>query len=74
MFRSPWELDAQVRYKTAQLAGECRHCPQSARTDTGAQGRLTRLRRRIGIGLIQVGTTIAGHDASSSQPRPSLSL
>ena len=73
MFRSPWELDALVRYRNADIASECRRCSRIDWTEIGMRRRLARLRRSVGIGLIQVGTTIAGRDALlPPQARPKL--
>ena len=74
MFRSPWELEAQVRYQTARLADE-------RRADSIVNGparepaeSIARLRRSLGLGLIAVGERLVGrgaNDALSPAPRPS---
>ena len=70
MLRSPWELDAHVRYLRAHLVTECRRCSRIDRAGSGSQGRLAKLRRYVGIGLIQIGATIAGHDVLHRHPTP----
>ena len=62
MFRSPWELDAHIRDKHAEIASESQRRAQVRETGVGSRGRLTQFRQRIGISLIQVGATIAGLD------------
>jgi hypothetical protein len=63
MFRSPWELDAHIRDRQAELASESQRCARIREAGSGSRGRLTQLRQRIGISLIQAGATIAGFDA-----------
>lgn len=70
MFRSPWELDAQIRYRIAHLDSERRLCSRIDRADAGWPRRLTHLRRRLGLGLIRVGATIAGSDGLRGLPTP----
>ncbi len=68
MYRSPWELDALVRQRTAYLIGEREVCSQIDRTDDRPASLVTQIRHRLGIGLIKVGHALAGYDAVRGLP------
>ena len=70
MFRNHWELAAYVRHHIADLAREHRACSSISRDDEEPARLLTQLRHRLGIGLIQVGHALAGHDAVRGLPTP----
>ena len=63
MFRSPWELDAHIRYRNEELVREHRRSTQIDPAPGATAGRLAETRRRIGIGIMRVGAIIAGGDA-----------
>jgi hypothetical protein len=63
MYRSPWELDTHIRYVHERLANERRLCAGIDAADAAPAKRLTGIRQRVGIGLIQIGAVLAGSDA-----------
>jgi hypothetical protein len=71
MYRSPWELAALVRHRTAYLTDERRICSQIDQHDDGPASLVTQLRHRLAIGLIRVGHALAGHATVRGLPRPS---
>ena len=71
MYRSPWELAALVRHRTAYLAHERQVCSQFDQEGDGPASLVTQLRHRVGIGLIKVGQALAGYDTAGRLPTPS---
>jgi len=70
MYRSPWELAALVRQRNAYLVDERQVCSQIDQDDDGPASLVTRLRHRLGIGLIRVGQALAGYDTLRRLPAP----
>ena len=70
MYRSPWELAILVRHRIAYLVDERRICSQIDQGDDGPASLLTKLRHRLGIGLIKVGHALAGYDGLRGLPTP----
>ena len=70
MYRSNWELTVYVRDHIASLADERRTCSLIAQDNNRPARQLTRLRHRLGIGLILVGRALAGYDAVRALPTP----
>ena len=68
MYRSTWELEAYVRHHIADLADEHRTCAPIAQRHDGPARQVTRLRHRLGIGLIKAGHALAGYDAVRGLP------
>ena len=68
MYRSPWELEALVRQRTAYLVHERQVCSQIDQADVGRASLVTQIRHRLGIGLIRVGHALAGYDALRGLP------
>ena len=73
MCRSHWELTSYVHHHIAELADERRAFFPLARGDDGPPPRLSRLRRRLGIALIQLGRALADYDPAPGLPTPSAS-
>ena len=71
MYRSHWELDLIARHRIADIATECQHYAQTQQYETGLARQLTHFRHGLGIGLIQIGQRLAGHDAARGMPVPS---
>ena len=70
MYRSTWELAAYVRYHIAELADERRACSPIDGTDAGLARPVTRLRHRLGVGLIRVGHALADFEGVRGLPAP----
>jgi hypothetical protein len=70
MYRSTWELAAYVRHHIADLADERRACAPLDLKNDRPVSLLTRIRLRLGMGLIQVGHALAGYDAIRGLPTP----
>ena len=68
MFPNLWELDIHARHQQAHIASELRNCSAIDQSGLWSRDRLSRLRRWLGTSLIQVGSSIAGHDASPGFP------
>jgi hypothetical protein len=70
VIRNPWELEAHARDRNARLNRDLTLWARRGRDETRWPRRLTLLRRRLGIGLMQIGATVAGRDALRSLPAP----
>jgi hypothetical protein len=68
MYRSDCELSAYVRHHIAQLANDRRSCAVLGRSGAEPAHKLAGLRRRLGLGLIQLGSALAGSDATRVLP------
>ena len=68
MYRSTWELDAYVRYHIADLVDDRQTCSPITQNVDGLASPMTRLRHRLGIGLIKVGQALAGYDMARGLP------
>jgi hypothetical protein len=70
MFRSPLEIEALGRYRMTEVASESRRCALADLATAGTPGPWTYLRRQLGLGLIQIGKTIAGLETLPKFPAP----
>ncbi|MCC7023480.1 MAG: hypothetical protein IT338_11685 [Thermomicrobiales bacterium] len=74
MYRSDWEISMHMRHHALAIAGmratRMSHRSRGVRLARAA----SRLRYRLGLGLIQAGSALAGCDARSDAPprRPAL--
>ena len=68
MYRSPWEFAAYVRHHIADLAEERRTCPPITQSAGRLARPVTRIRHRLGLGLIKIGQVLAGYEAVRGLP------
>lgn len=68
MFRSPYELDAHVRYQIERPASERERCSLIDGANAETPRVLSQVRRRLGVGLMRLGAAIAGVDARRGLP------
>jgi hypothetical protein len=70
MYRSHWEITRLAHDRIAELARESQHCSLLDQVDDGTANRLTQLRHRLGIALIQLGQALADQEAKRGLPSP----
>ena len=72
MGRSDWEIALYVHHHIAELVAESLSHPSLRQHVDEPASFVTRLRRRLGIGLIQLGHALAGVDALHQRPAPAI--